>query len=93
MIEQALNRRGIQPKDCIEVDSLMSVFELIRHGLGVAIMPLTRDMEIEMSLSLYIQPFAQHELHREIGFYQRRQHNRQQATQVLLEHLMVFYQS
>ncbi|MBY4677943.1 LysR family transcriptional regulator [Marinobacterium arenosum] len=93
MIDTELRAQGIQLNELIQLDSLQAALRMVEHGLGVTIMPLNRKFITDVSARFRLLPFGEPQLTRQIGFYQRREHNRRQLTEPLLQAMQAYYSS
>jgi DNA-binding transcriptional LysR family regulator len=71
LVERTLKRLRLQPQDFLELNSLESIAELVRSGLGVALVPLLRDARWGAEAKLRILEMPQAE-ERRIALVQRR---------------------
>lgn len=85
LVDQFLRRARLSVKESIELDELQGIAQLVKRGLGVALLPMTDAMTLPrgvVALDLGDATF-----HREIGLVERPSHSRQAAATLLAEHI------
>ncbi len=85
MIENELRRRGIQPDEMMELDSLQAALMMVEQKLGVTVMALGKQKAASLRQSYLLVPFGDPVIHRNLGVYQRRNHSRKALVQALIE--------
>jgi DNA-binding transcriptional LysR family regulator len=71
MIEAGLRARGIALKPVMELDSQETIALMVRHGLGVSILPVC-DTDLDVYAGVTLLPFGEPPLCRRIGLAERR---------------------
>lgn len=71
LVERALKRLRVKPQEFLELNALESIVELVRSGLGVAVVPLLRDARWASDSRLRIIELPQAE-ERRVALVQRR---------------------
>jgi DNA-binding transcriptional LysR family regulator len=71
LVERALKRLRAKPQEFLELNALESIVELVRSGLGVALVPLLRDARWNADAKLRVVELPQAE-ERSIALVQRR---------------------
>jgi DNA-binding transcriptional LysR family regulator len=66
-IEQTLRRRGLKPRDFIELNSVLSIVELVRQRAGVALVPLLKTFDWEHDPALCVLPISGRPAIRRVG--------------------------
>ncbi|HET7634975.1 MAG TPA: LysR family transcriptional regulator [Burkholderiales bacterium] len=71
MIEAGLRSRGITLRAAMELDSQETIALMVRHGLGVSILPVC-DTDLDVYANVTLLPFGDPPLHRRIGLAEAR---------------------
>ncbi|PLP96780.1 LysR family transcriptional regulator [Cupriavidus pauculus] len=85
LVDQFLRRTRISVKDAIELDELQGIAQLVRHGLGVALLPMTDALEIPKGVA--VLDLGSATFFREIGLVERPSHSRQAAATLLAQRI------
>ncbi len=85
MIENELKRRGITPEEMMELDSLQAALMMVEQKLGVTIMALGKHRGDYLRKQFRLVPFGDPVIHRNVGVYQRQNHNRKALVDELIE--------
>lgn len=85
-IEEHLTQRGIALREIMEVDSREAIESMVRHGLGVSIIPQS-DPTIAAFFNLRTVPLGKPPLMRAVGFAQRTSSPKQRIIAALFETL------
>ena len=85
MIDSELQRRGITPNEIMELDSLQAASMMVEQKLGLTIMACGEGRVEYFKKRFYLVPFGDPVIRRNIGLYQRREHNRKALVQTLLD--------
>ncbi len=86
VIEEALASRRVVLRESMELDSLEAIAMMVRHGLGVSIVPVSNASFLRFH-RLKAVPLGQPPLSRTIGLAQRVGNPRQRLTAALLQAL------
>ncbi len=84
IIDAELRRRGIQPRDGMELDSLEAIWVMVGHGLGVAVIPRHPIMDLPNLMPVRQLPFGRPQLSRRVGLLERQSHARTDQVAALL---------
>lgn len=84
LVERTLRRMKLEPAPFLELNAIETVAELIRAGLGVAMLPLLRHQRWREDPHLRVVPLPARTEHRHIGLVQRRTTPRALAVGALL---------
>lgn len=84
-IDQILRKQHIVTHDMLEINSLMSIVELVRQAAGITIVPILKNSDWLRDTSLCILPLPGRQFKRSIGILER--DDRVGVTAVLREHL------
>ncbi len=71
LVERTLRRLRVKPQEFLELNALESILDLVRSGLGVALVPLLRDARWHTDAKLRVIEIARAE-ERKIALVQRR---------------------
>ncbi|WP_181299085.1 MULTISPECIES: LysR family transcriptional regulator [Pseudomonadaceae] len=86
IIQTRLQDMNIQVREAMELDSLEAIRQMVRHGLGVSIVPY-RCAESSDAEELRWVPFGDHPIHRTIGLIERQQNLKTGLTTALFNEL------
>lgn len=87
-IQTALQDMGIEVQETMELDSLEAIWQMVRHGLGVSIVPM-RCVEDNIVTDLKTVPFGSPPRIRTLGLIERQEHLKTGLTAALLRELRV----
>ncbi|MCY1254193.1 HTH-type transcriptional activator CmpR [compost metagenome] len=85
LVDQFLRRSRIAVKEAIELDELQGIAQLVRRGLGVALLPKTKALELPRGVAVH--DLADATFFREIGLVERPSHSRQAAATLLAQRI------
>ena len=85
-IQTALQDMGIEVQETMELDSLEAIWQMVRHGLGVSIVPM-RCVEDNAAMDLKTVPFGDPPRRRTLGLLERQEHLKTGLTAALLREL------
>ncbi|NYT37490.1 LysR family transcriptional regulator [Allopusillimonas soli] len=82
-IDRMLRKMGVAPDDFLELNAIEQVLDLVRHGVGITILPLlhTRRWHDQEGLRTLSLPGALSSATRSIGMLERRGHRMQPVTE------------
>lgn len=86
IIQTRLQDMNIQVREAMELDSLEAIRQMVRHGLGVSIVPY-RCAESSDAEELRWVPFGESRIHRTIGLIERQQNLKSGLTTALFNEL------
>jgi DNA-binding transcriptional LysR family regulator len=86
-IQTKLQDMGIHVREAMELDSLEAIWQMVRHGLGVSIVPV-RCVEDNDARDLLTLPFGDPPLCRAIGLLERQEHLQTGLTTALVNELI-----
>lgn len=87
MVNGQLMTQGIHPREVMEIDSLETALNLVKEGLGIAVVPLNKKRLKRAEKQFSLMPFGLPQLTRQVGIYQKRRHPRRPLTELVLEEL------
>nr|WP_315597251.1 LysR family transcriptional regulator [uncultured Cupriavidus sp.] len=85
LVDQFLRRSRISVTDAIELDELQAIAQLVRRGLGVALLPMTSALTIPRGV--VVKDLGDATFFREIGLVERPSHSRQAAATLLAQRI------
>ncbi|WED29516.1 LysR family transcriptional regulator [Vibrio sp. DW001] len=88
MIENEIKSRKINTDTIMELDSLQAALIMVQEELGVTVMALGKRRVEKLKNEFKLTLFGQPPLHRNIGLYQRNEHDRKPLVHVLLDELL-----
>jgi DNA-binding transcriptional LysR family regulator len=72
LVERTLRKLKVKPREFLELNAIETIIELVRSGLGIAILPLLRDARWQTDARLRVIEIPQSEVRR-IALVQRRE--------------------
>ncbi|HEU0229999.1 MAG TPA: LysR family transcriptional regulator [Burkholderiaceae bacterium] len=86
-IDRVLRKMGIVPDDFLELNALEQLLDLVRHDVGITILPLLHTMRWNDGNGLRAIPLPAElgAITREIGMLERRDHNLHAAAAMIFE--------
>lgn len=87
MIEAGLRSRGIALRAAMELDSQETIALMVRHGLGVSILPVC-DTDLDVYANVTLLPFGEPPLHRRIGLAEARGSSKTRLAGALFAELL-----
>jgi DNA-binding transcriptional LysR family regulator len=87
MIEAGLRSRGIALRAAMELDSQETIALMVRHGLGVSILPVC-DTDLDVYANVTLLPFGDPPLHRRIGLAESRGNSKPRLAGALFAELL-----
>jgi DNA-binding transcriptional LysR family regulator len=86
-IQTALQDMGIKVVEAMELDSLEAIWQMVRHGLGVSIVPM-RSVGDGALIELKTIPFGSPPRRRRLGLVERHEHLKTGLTEALYQQLL-----
>ncbi|MGF1525636.1 MAG: LysR substrate-binding domain-containing protein [Candidatus Competibacterales bacterium] len=86
-IEGHLNRRGLQVREVMEIDSLEAIESLVRHGLGVSVVPQRPGTDLEAK-GLRTVPFGRPQAWRVLTLLERIHNSKERLVDGLYDQLV-----
>jgi DNA-binding transcriptional LysR family regulator len=87
VIDRAIRKQRFKVNEFLELNSLEGIAELVRQGIGVAVVPLLRRSSWMRDDALRVLPLPQSEVKRDVGMLERAQHGRMAVTAAVVRHL------
>ena len=87
VIDRAIRKQRLKVNEFLELNSLEGIAELVRQGIGVAVVPLLRRSSWMRDDALRVLPLPQTDLTRDVGMLERAQHGKMAVTAALVRHL------
>lgn len=87
VIDAELNRQGIIVNELMQLDSLEPALEMVRHNLGISIIPFRNQNLEQIKQDFQLIPFGLPAIHRQMGLYQRQNSHRQAVAELVLSQL------
>jgi DNA-binding transcriptional LysR family regulator len=75
-------------KEGMELNSVEAIIELVRQGLGYAIVPKLASIAWEADKQLLIAELTGKTIYRKVGLLERKKHSRQNITQAIKQHFL-----
>ncbi|SDR34940.1 DNA-binding transcriptional regulator, LysR family [Paraburkholderia fungorum] len=87
VIDRAIRKQRFKVNEFLELNSLEGIAELVRQGIGVAVVPLLRRSSWTRDDALRVLPLPQSDVRREVGMLERAQHGKMAVTAAIVRHL------
>ena len=88
LVDQTIRANKMVIKDSMELNSVEAIIELVRQGLGFAIVPRLANITWETDKKLHISELAGKTIFRKVGLLERKKHSRQNVTQIIKQHFL-----
>jgi DNA-binding transcriptional LysR family regulator len=87
VIDRAIRKQRFKVNEFLELNSLEGIAELVRQGIGVAVVPLLRRSSWMRDDALRVLPLPQSDVRRDVGMLERAQHGKMAVTAAIVRHL------
>lgn len=87
VIDRAIRKQRFKVNEFLELNSLEGIAELVRQGIGVAVVPLLRRSSWMRDDALRVLQMPQSDVRREVGMLERAQHGKMAVTAAIVRHL------
>lgn len=88
LVDQTIRANKLVIKEGMELNSVEAIIELVRQGLGFAIVPKLANIAWETDKQLHISDLKGKTIYRKVGLLERKKHSRQNVTQVIKQHFL-----
>jgi DNA-binding transcriptional LysR family regulator len=88
LVDQTIRANKMVIKESMELNSVEAIIELVRQGLGFAIVPRLANIAWETDKKLHISELAGKTIFRKVGLLERKKHSRQNVTQIIKQHFL-----
>ena len=88
LVDQTIRANKLIIKEGMELNSVEAIIELVRQGLGFAIVPKLANIAWETDKQLHISELRGKTIYRKVGLLERKKHSRQNVTQVIKQHFL-----
>ena len=88
LVDQTIRANKMVIKDSMELNSVEAIIELVRQGLGFAIVPRLANIAWETDKKLHISELAGKTIFRKVGLLERKKHSRENVTQIIKQHFL-----
>lgn len=85
LVDQFLRRSRISVREAIELDELQAIAQLVRRGVGVALLPLSKSLTVPRGV--VTKDLGDATFYREIGLVERPSDSRQPAAALLAQRI------
>ncbi|MNX63843.1 HTH-type transcriptional regulator CysL [compost metagenome] len=86
LVEEVIRRSGVRTQESMELNSVETIIELVRQGLGVSIVPKLANVAWEQDHSLRVLEFKGIDVARRVGLMERQQHRRMRFTEAIKDY-------
>ncbi|MFM0129240.1 LysR family transcriptional regulator [Paraburkholderia sediminicola] len=87
VIDRAIRKQRFKVNEFLELNSLEGIAELVRQGIGVAVVPLLRHSSWMRDEALRVMSLSQTNARRNMGMLERAEHGKMAVTAALVRHL------
>ena len=87
VIDRAIRKQRLKVNEFLELNSLEGIVELVRQGIGVAVVPLLRRSSWKRDDALRVMPLPQAEAKRNMGMLERAEHGKMAVTAAIARQL------
>jgi DNA-binding transcriptional LysR family regulator len=87
VIDRAIRKQRFKVNEFLELNSLEGIAELVRQGIGVAVVPLLKRSSWTRDDALRVLPLPQSDARRDVGMLERAQHGKMAVTAAIVRHL------
>jgi DNA-binding transcriptional LysR family regulator len=88
LVDQTIRSSKLVVKEGMELNSVEAIIELVRQGLGYAIVPKLANIAWETDKQLQITELSGKTIFRKVGLLERKKHSRQNITQAVKQHFL-----
>jgi DNA-binding transcriptional LysR family regulator len=88
LVDQTIRSSKLVVKEGMELNSVEAIIELVRQGLGYAIVPKLANIAWEADKKLQIAELTGKTVFRKVGLLERKKHSRQNITQAIKQHFL-----
>jgi DNA-binding transcriptional LysR family regulator len=82
-----MRKQRLKANEFLELNSLEGIAELVRQGIGVAVVPLLRRSSWMRDDALRVMPLPQTDGRRIVGMLERAEHGKMAVTAAIVRHL------
>lgn len=88
LVDQTIRVSKLAVKEGMELNSVEAIIELVRQGLGYAIVPKLANIAWEADKQLQIVELTGKTIYRKVGLLEKRKHSRQNITQEIKKYFL-----
>lgn len=88
LVDQTIRANKLNIKEGMELNSVEAIIELVRQGLGYAIVPKLANIAWETDKYLRVSELSGKTIFRKVGLLERKKHGREKITQVIKQHFL-----
>ena len=88
LVDQTIRASKLVVKEGMELNSVEAIIELVRQGLGYAIVPKLANIAWDSDKKLQIAELSGKTIFRKVGLLERKKHSRQNITQAIKQHFL-----
>jgi DNA-binding transcriptional LysR family regulator len=87
VIDRALRKQRLKVNEFLELNSLEGIAEMVRQGIGVAVVPMLRRSSWMRDDALRVVPLPQKSASRSVGMLERARHDNMAVTAAIIRQL------
>ena len=88
LVDQTIKANKLTIEESMELNSVETIIELVRQGIGYSIVPKLANISWENDRQLVIQELSGKTIHRKVGLLERKKHGRQKITGAIKQHFL-----
>jgi DNA-binding transcriptional LysR family regulator len=88
LVDQTIRASKLAVKEGMELNSVEAIIELVRQGLGYAVIPKLANIAWEADKQLQIAELTGKTIYRKVGLLEKRKHSRQNITQEIKKYFL-----
>ena len=86
LVDQVIRSNHLQIESSMVVNSVEAIIELVRQGLGYAIVPMLANVQWDKDKRIVISIPGRKAVYRRVGLLERKNHGRKNITQAIEDH-------
>jgi len=86
LVDQVIRSNRLQIESSMVVNSVEAIIELVRQGLGYAIVPMLANVQWDKDKRIVISTPTRKAVYRRVGLLERKNHGRKNITQAIEDH-------
>ena len=86
LVDQVIRSNQLEIENSIVVNSVEAIIELVRQGLGYAIVPKLANVQLDKDKQIVTKNPLRKAIYRRVGLLERKNHGRKKITQAIEDH-------
>ena len=88
LVDQTIKANRLSIQEGMEVNSVETIIELVRQGIGYSIVPMLANIPWKTDRLLFVKALPGKTIYRKVGLLERRNHARKNITQAIKKHFL-----